>query len=275
MQIESDHSDAGTSDLATAVASAALILWMSGLSLRTRDATYALYTLGYWHYQQYALAFFYGATSPFVFRRDATLMKAVALAGLSCVYLSYPIEPVSVVVVSTGFGLNALAAWVLGWERTYYGREIAGLPEDRVTSFPFSWVRHPMLIGNVLGFGGTLIHGAFRTDWWPLAVLHVGFNLFLIVLEDRIVPRHRHAEHSRGEGWSTDDACAAAMSAGFAMLVVVVTLWNSNDETKRLDPWRLAALSAAAFPYALLMERSYSGRCSTLPRIRPIPTERE
>jgi len=42
---------------------------------------------------------------------------------------------------------------------------------------------HPMILGNVAAFGGTLINAPFRADWWPLASLHVVLNIGLLAME--------------------------------------------------------------------------------------------
>jgi hypothetical protein len=42
---------------------------------------------------------------------------------------------------------------------------------------------HPMLIGNMVAFAGPLLDQAFRTLWWPLAVLHVLLNLLILLIE--------------------------------------------------------------------------------------------
>jgi hypothetical protein len=94
-------------------------------------------------------------------------------------------------VVATGFLLNALGARALGSDRTYYGHEVAGLPERRVTSFPYSWIAHPMLVGNMAAFAGTLVNPDFRREWWPLASAHVAMNLGLLLMELHVTPRLR------------------------------------------------------------------------------------
>ena len=40
-----------------------------------------------------------------------------------------------------------------------------------------------MILGNVAAFGGTLINPGFAQDWWPLAGLHVAFNIGLLAME--------------------------------------------------------------------------------------------
>jgi hypothetical protein len=72
---------------------------------------------------------------------------------------------------------------VLGVDRTYYGHEVAGLPLRRITAFPYSLTNHPMILGNIAAFGGTLINPVFREHWWPLAGLHVALNAGLLVME--------------------------------------------------------------------------------------------
>ena len=98
----------------------------------------------------------------------------------------------SLVVVACGFALNASAVMALGSKRTYYGFELDALPPVHVTRFPYSVTAHPMLLGNLIGFGGTLLDPAFRQDWWPLAVLHLVGNGTVLVMEARGKPPSVH-----------------------------------------------------------------------------------
>ena len=86
-------------------------------------------------------------------------------------------------MIAGGILLNARAAAVLGLDRTYYGHEVAGLPPRRMSAFPYSLIAHPMILGNVAAFGGTLINADFRQQWWPLASLHIALNIGLLVME--------------------------------------------------------------------------------------------
>lgn len=142
----------------------------------------AVYLLSFWHYYLYWLAFAFGAEFD-IFKRDAVAMKTVSVAALAVIYLATPLDAVSLVVIAGGILLNARAASVLGIDRTYYGHEVAGLSPKRVTAFPYSLTAHPMIIGNVAAFGGTLINPAFADRWWPLAGLHVALNVGLLVME--------------------------------------------------------------------------------------------
>jgi hypothetical protein len=151
----------------------------------------AVYLLSFWHYALYWRAFTFGTADFDAFKRKAVVLKIVSVAVLALVYLRFPLDPVSLAVIAGGIFLNARAAAVLGFDRTYYGHEVAGLPPRRVTAFPYSVIAHPMILGNVAAFVGTLINPGFREQWWPLAVLHVAANIGLLVME-LAGPRRRH-----------------------------------------------------------------------------------
>jgi hypothetical protein len=157
-----------------------------------RSLPAAVYLPSFWHYGLYWFAFAFGASRFDVFKRDAIALKTVSVTALAFVYLHAPLDPVSLAVIASGVLLNVRAAQVLGLDRTYYGHEVAGLPGRRITAFPYSLTRHPMILGNVAAFGGTLINAPFRADWWPLAGLHVVLNIGLLAME-LAGPRHRSA----------------------------------------------------------------------------------
>ncbi len=130
------------------------------------------------------------------FKRDAIALKAISLAAFAWAYLAAPPDFLSLAVVACGFLLNAVAARALGPDRTYYGHEVAGLPLRRITVFPYSTIPHPMLLGNMAAYAGTLFNAGFREAWWPLACAHVALNLGLLVMELVIQPR-RLAQRGR------------------------------------------------------------------------------
>lgn len=150
---------------------------------RAESLPIALYLTGFWHYLLYWLAFTFGAIPHASFKRDAVAMKTVSVAGLAAAYLAFPLDALSIAVIAAGIFLNVTAAAALGADRTYYGVEVAGLPPHRIERFPYSVVAHPMILGNLLAFGGTLLNAGFRQIWWPLALIHVVLNVGLLVME--------------------------------------------------------------------------------------------
>ncbi len=169
----------------SSLSSVLFVLAVLAVAWRAGSVPIAIYLTGFWHYLLYWLAFTFGAIPHAVFKRDAVAMKTVSVAGLAAIYLAFPLDPLSLAVIAGGILLNIAAAGALGADRTYYGVEVAGLPPRRVERFPYSMVAHPMILGNVMAFGGTLLNSGFRRDWWPLALVHVGLNIGLLVMELR------------------------------------------------------------------------------------------
>ncbi len=181
-----------------------------------RTLPLAIYLLSFGHYVLYWLAFAFGTIAFDIFKRDAIAMKAISVAALAVVYLRAPLDLASLAAISGGILLNVRAAAALGLDRTYYGHEIAGLPARRVTAFPYSLTSHPMILGNVAAFAGTLINASFREQWWPLAVLHVALNVGLLAME-LAGPQCRGAVRIGG-GLVLGAALLAAVVAGSAPL---------------------------------------------------------
>jgi hypothetical protein len=216
-----------------------------------------VYALSFWHYIFYWWAYRHGAVRPARFRRDAMLMKGVALTALGSAYLAQPWHWMSALTTASGFVLNLAAARALGHARTYYGWELGELPQRRVTSFPYSVVPHPMLLGNIVAFGGTLLHPGFRQAWWPLAVLHVALNGALIVMETSVAPKRptrrigavstwaRRGGPSgvglRLAAWAATTAVGAALAAAGAAVLEWPAGWA---------PVAVVAGASAAYGYA-------------------------
>lgn len=203
-------------------ASMAFVATVAAIAVLAGSQAIAVYALGFWHYLLYALAYRFGAVPLPTFKRDAVLMKSVALLAVASAYFTAALDPVSLAVVASGFLLNALGAAVLGADRTYYGHEVAGLPRLRVARFPYSAIAHPMLVGNMLAHGGMLLNPGFREHWWPLACAHVALNLGLLAMERFVMPLRLAANGAavprrRGAWARVLAACAVGAASGFAI----------------------------------------------------------
>jgi hypothetical protein len=241
-----------------ALAFAALMLGCAWL-----DANWALAvaTLSFWHYYLYWLAYSFGAVSPREFRRDAVLWKTIALVALACVYFAAPLNLLSLSVVAAGFLLNSLAARALGTDRTYYGYELMDLPPAKSTAFPYSWITHPMLVGNMAASGGTMLNADFRRQWWPLAVAHIVLNLGLLIMELVITPQRRNIRHDDLVQVSSQDPHSRAIDMLVAVTPVLVTAllaailaWNFESP----HPVLVSATAAAIAIYAQTLFRRYT-----------------
>jgi len=202
--------------------------------------------LSFWHYALYWLAYRYRAVPLAIFKRDAVVMKSVSLLVLGSAYFATPLDLWSLTMVGAGFLLNLTAARALGPDRTYYGHELARLPWVRITAFPYSYIAHPMLFGNIAAFGGTLLNAGFRSDWWPLACAHVALNAGLMVMETTAGQRRR----------------SAVASGALAGIVLVIAGAGLGAATA--TPGEVAAIIAAATigggcgAYAWALSRCYA-----------------
>jgi hypothetical protein len=197
---------------ASTLAYGAFALVVLGAAAVGSPGTLAVYLLGFWHYYFYWLAFAFGAVPFDVFKRDAVAAKTVSVAIFAAAYLAAPPNIFSLAAVAAGALLNLRAAAVLGFDRTYYGHEVAGLPPTRIAAFPYSSMAHPMIVGNVLAFGGTLVNPDFARHWWPLASLHVALNIGLLAMELSGKARERAV---RTGGYAVAGLLAAAAVALF------------------------------------------------------------
>jgi hypothetical protein len=221
-----------------------------------------VYALSFWHYAIYALAFVPRAVALPVFVRDAVLMKAASLAVFAAVYLGAAPNLLSLVIFAVGLFFNLSAARALGTERTYYCFELAAIPPKLVTSFPYSVIGHPMLIGNAVAFAGTLLDADFRADWWPLAVAHVVLNLAVLVMEMKAGP-HRPARSApldrllRLASWPV-------ASAGIVLGTLLAGLAGSG-------PLFALGLLLAALAYAIVLFNAYARPAAPAERHRGDP----
>jgi len=220
--------------------------------------SFTVYPLSFWHYYLYWLAYRYGTVSLGIFKRDAIVMKSVALAALGYAYLSVPADFVSLAVVGAGFLLNIVAARALGSDRTYYGHEVAGLPQLRVTAFPYSWISHPMLVGNVMAYAGTLINADFRMQWWPLACVHVALNLGLLVMERFVAPLRRAASRIPENDVRAAERSPLLLAGGAIVAAGAAAVGALGVGTWTPGMLLAAGLGACVYGYACVLRYGYT-----------------
>jgi protein-S-isoprenylcysteine O-methyltransferase Ste14 len=241
------------------LASMVFVSLIVGAACLTGRLTLAVYSLSFWHYYLYWLAYSQGAVSLGVFKRDAIVMKTVSLLALALVYLAEPLDLVSLGVVASGFALNVVAAGALGADRTYYGHEVAALPRQRITAFPYSCISHPMLVGNMAAFGGTMINSAFRQQWGRLACAHLAMNVGLVVMELAVTPRRGGALRAPiGGASSRARRCAVRTGCGIVAAGAVLGGAAGHWGTWRAGTLLGAGMGAGMFAYAYVLYCCYS-----------------
>jgi hypothetical protein len=239
--------------LATAFAGTAFFAAAAVFAFITPYSAAAVYAVSFWQYAVYALAFLHRRVSLEAFQHDAYLTRTASLVAFAWVYLSSPIDVLSLIVVAAGFALNIAAVKALGTDRTYYGVELAELEPKRITAFPYTWIPHPMLVGNMAAFGGTLLNAEFARQWWPLAALHVGLNLAIILMEAYAKPVKSRNTQSSDER-QPFEAFSAAFEGGLAGAAVGAAFAALVDPSA----WAAAMTAAAGvFAYAAVLADAY------------------
>jgi hypothetical protein len=234
----------------TAFAGIAFFTAAAVFAFFTPHVATAVYAVSFWLYAVYALAFLHRRVSLEAFQQDAYLTRTASLAAFAWAYFSSPIDVLSLIVVSAGFALNIAAVKALGTDRTYYGVELAGLEPKRINAFPYTWIPHPMLLGNMAAFGGTLLNAEFARQWWPLAVLHVGLNLAIILMEAYAKPVETHSVGER----QPFDTLSAAFEGGLAGAAVGAAFAALVDPSA----WAAAMTAGAGvFAYAAMLADAY------------------
>mmetsp|Transcript_15134 Transcript_15134/g.23026 ORF Transcript_15134/g.23026 Transcript_15134/m.23026 type:complete len:604 (+) Transcript_15134:215-2026(+) len=119
------------------------------------------------HYVTYIATFAY--RKPTVahgyFMRDVRLCKTVALVQLAIRIapfilttetLTDPYKIAGIISSLCGFAITMLATVRLGWVRTYFGSELGFVKPEWIYGFPYGYVPHPMIVGQLIAFGSIL-----------------------------------------------------------------------------------------------------------------------
>jgi len=96
------------------------------------------------------------------FMRDAKLYKTIS--NIHCIRRVWPVMEFSrdwpgIFMTIACFAITMLACARLGMVRTYFGTELGFVQPKWIEGFPYGTIPHPMLMGNILGFGVILY-------WW-------------------------------------------------------------------------------------------------------------
>ena len=148
--------------------------------------TEVTYALSFLHYTCYIFAYVFRDVQPGIFIRDALALKTMSMALLTLAFVR-SIRSLSDVgpalLALPCFGVSYLAYEALGKDLTYFGIEMGYAEPRMITQFPYGVIPHPMILGSVAGFLLLLLTPAFRAQWTPLILIHVGFYSVVLVLE--------------------------------------------------------------------------------------------
>jgi len=164
-----------------------------------RNVLYLLLILGVWHatgvyevffaltsfvhYFRYISTFYIRRGIDFgSFKRDVLLFKSLALIQMFYHYIfpateTFVVDPVSILMVATGYILSVLATRALGVDRTYFAAELGLVDYNPCTQFPYGYIPHPMIVSQVVALLGLYKAAHFRTEWPYVVPIHIALYL--------------------------------------------------------------------------------------------------
>jgi hypothetical protein len=103
------------------------------------------------------------------FMRDCKIYKTMALFHLAKMMYpkidismsssSIPHDLLPIILSLAGFGVTLLATYRLGYVRTYFGSELGFVKPKWIEGFPYGYIPHPMIVGQLFAFANILF-------WW-------------------------------------------------------------------------------------------------------------
>eukprot|EP01064_Diplonema_japonicum_P015720 TRINITY_DN2352_c0_g1_i1.p1 TRINITY_DN2352_c0_g1~~TRINITY_DN2352_c0_g1_i1.p1 ORF type:complete len:578 (+),score=115.32 TRINITY_DN2352_c0_g1_i1:75-1808(+) len=132
-----------------------------------------LYCTSFVHYNMYIATYYYRARVNYGrMLRDLKFWKFVSIGQLVWAYLQYDVSYLSVGVMLAGYALSASAALAIGQDRTYFGSELNVVEPKWISSFPYSCVPHPMILGSIVGLVGFYLNEGFAENYPFLVPIH-------------------------------------------------------------------------------------------------------
>lgn len=113
----------------------------------------------------------------------------------------------SLLMIVTGSAVSLLATKALGMDRTYFGAELGFCEMNWVTAFPYNFVPHPMITGQLVAFLGVHLLPEFRAAWPWLMPAHCAFYLVVMMQEQFDV-------HARAGDKDSGGVCPAGLNGG-------------------------------------------------------------
>merc|ERR1719189_2593934 len=117
-----------------------------------------------------------------IFKRDVQLYKTLALCHLAHrIYplVSLPRDVPCLLGAAMGFGITILATHRLGIDRTYFGSELGFVKPRWVNKFPYGYIYHPMIVGQLVAFCILLFWYNYYTCYDGIIMDH-GTSMLLI-----------------------------------------------------------------------------------------------
>jgi hypothetical protein len=161
-----------------------IILFLSIYELaKKKYMVYVVCFICVYVYVIYIIQFVFRTYPQYKFIRDALLFKVLSWGITLFIYLQYTVQPVSLILVVISLLFTYYCYLILGTKNTYFGNELH-TSEEHVLKFPYGYIPHPMILGNIVLFSSMLLHPQFRKGpYGILPLLHIMFYVIVLLLE--------------------------------------------------------------------------------------------
>ena len=157
------------------------------ISMYLQSYKFFLVATSFVHYLIYIATYYHQKTAKIsfvAFRRTVIFYKSLALLQMAMIYISnFQFDLISLVLIFAGFGLSYSALAAIGMDQTYFGVELGVCKWNRVSTFPYSFLQHPMIIGNCCGLIGVFKMAGMQSTMPWLVPAHILFYLVHMMQE--------------------------------------------------------------------------------------------
>lgn len=108
--------------------------------------------------------------------RDCKFYKTLAVMHLArriLPVIKLPDDLPGVAAAIAGFSITVLATMQLGMVRTYFGSELGFVKPKWISGFPYNTIPHPMIVGQLVGWGSVLYWFAVREERLPMETVYL------------------------------------------------------------------------------------------------------
>ncbi|CAM9634159.1 unnamed protein product, partial [Ectocarpus fasciculatus] len=181
------------------LASVFSMAWMTG------EYRVFLFMTSYVHYIRYIGTYYFRDGVDFgSFKRDVLLFKNISLCQMYYLLIdsirtsggvevfdvstffqscTRNISPVALLMIILGYFVSIKATVALGLDRTYFGSELGQCEPKWVSEFPYGYVPHPMIVGQVIALLGIRRVNCFSEAWPALVPVHILLYLVHLLQE--------------------------------------------------------------------------------------------
>jgi Phospholipid methyltransferase len=173
------------------------VILLAAIAIVFKNNTIFLVGTSFIHYLIYLATYYYRQNVSYgTFIRDAVFFKSLSMLQLVFWYFKFFefnfISFLSLAIAVSGFYLAVLAYEKLGHVRSYFGVELGKIEPEKISSFPYNFIPHPMIIGNIINLLGLYLLEPFRIALPWLVPVHIAF--YTIHLIQEILDLHERSD---------------------------------------------------------------------------------